>query len=133
MCIHCFGRDTGVNRGAFKKGNTCRSPNQPIRAVGYISDKPYKRRGYTYFWTKTEKGWRELPAHRLVWERHYGPIPKGWIIHHINGDKCDNRLDNLECMPDKKHNKLIGLMQTRIRHLESLLKTQNQKENATES
>lgn len=34
-------------------------------------------------------------VHRLVWEHVHGPIPKGMHIDHINGDKSDNRIENL--------------------------------------
>lgn len=34
--------------------------------------------------------------HRYVWTQANGPIPKGAIIHHVNGVRGDNRLENLE-------------------------------------
>jgi len=33
--------------------------------------------------------------HRKVWEEAYGPIPPGYSIDHIDGDKCNNELSNL--------------------------------------
>lgn len=44
--------------------------------------------------------------HRLVWTNAYGVIPAGWVVHHINGDTLDNRLENLACMPRGKHQQL---------------------------
>jgi hypothetical protein len=41
--------------------------------------------------------------HRSVWESHMGPIPDGYIVHHINGDKTDNRISNLELMSRSEH------------------------------
>lgn len=41
------------------------------------------------------RGGRNVRLHRLIWEEAYGPIPDGMWIDHINGDKHDNRLDNL--------------------------------------
>ena len=41
--------------------------------------------------------------HRLVWSDVNGPIPAGFIIHHINGDKLDNRLENLEMLSVAEH------------------------------
>lgn len=37
-------------------------------------------------------------VHRLVWETHNGPIPDNLQINHINEDKLDNRLSNLNLM-----------------------------------
>lgn len=34
-------------------------------------------------------------VHRVIWEMLNGPIPKGHVIDHINGDPFDNRVENL--------------------------------------
>ena len=34
--------------------------------------------------------------HRAVYAGHHGAIPKGMQVHHRNGVKNDNRIDNLE-------------------------------------
>ena len=56
--------------------------------------------------------------HRLIWIQHNGPIPKGWHVHHINGVKDDNRIENLQAMPSKKHAHVIELVQKRVHQLE---------------
>lgn len=38
---------------------------------------------------------RLIPAHRIIWEMHNGPISGDAFIDHLNGDRDDNRLCNL--------------------------------------
>ncbi len=48
---------------------------------------------YVYVYDKDTKN--ANVEHRVIWKQHYGPIPKGMHIHHINGKKYDNRIENL--------------------------------------
>jgi len=60
--------------------------------------------------------------HILVWEKvHNRPLPKGWVIHHLNGIKTDNRPYNLAAMPRAKHTRreLGEPYKKRIRELEA--------------
>lgn len=41
--------------------------------------------------------------HRYVWEKEVGPIPDGYDIHHLDEDKENNKLSNLECLPKPEH------------------------------
>src|SRR5206468_11136264 len=41
--------------------------------------------------------------HRRVWEDHYGSIPEGHHIHHIDGDTGNNRIENLACISGFDH------------------------------
>ena len=47
--------------------------------------------------------------HRLVWWQHTGHVPTpNEIVHHINGDKRDNRFENLKIMRQSEHVRLHG-------------------------
>ncbi len=62
------------------------------------------------------------PLHIIAWEQaNHQLVSKGWMVHHLNGVKNDNRPCNLEAMLGKKHDRLIPTLQKRIRELEVLL------------
>ena len=47
---------------------------------------------------------RSRLEHRVVWERHHGSIPAAsHHVHHLNGDRRDNRIENLELIPAGVH------------------------------
>lgn len=58
----------------------------------------------TGYYGKT-KGDRTL-LHRDVWEHFNGKIPEGYDVHHINENKHDNRIENLECIGKAEHTRL---------------------------
>lgn len=66
---------------------------------------------------------KQIPEHRLIWEKYHGAIPQGWVIHHLNGIKTDNRIENLAAMPRKQHSpkKILEPYKIRIRQLEACI------------
>lgn len=50
------------------------------------------------------QGWKK--EHIYLIEQKYGKIPEGYEIHHKDGDKLNNNIDNLELLPKKLHKQL---------------------------
>lgn len=42
-------------------------------------------------------------VHRLVWEAFNGPIPEGLFINHIDSQKCNNNISNLELVTNSEN------------------------------
>lgn len=65
------------------------------------------QQGYYIIGSRVE-GNKGKRLHRLIYENEYGPIPKGYDIHHIDGNKLNNDLDNLVALSRKEHTSLHG-------------------------
>jgi len=76
----------------------------------------YIRNGYRYI----HKDGKNLLEQRLVWEANKGKILKGAVIHHVNGNKLDNRIENLELIRSngehirKKHGPFIEIPRMKL-------------------
>lgn len=44
--------------------------------------------------------------HVALWEHAHGPVPSGCVIHHIDRNPSNNRIENLECVGGKRHGEL---------------------------
>ena len=104
-----------------KQGELCYDPENGRLYKKYANGKVYylrdktksnwggvdPREYYTYSFCSDGKCKRKY-AHRIIWEMHFGEIPKGMVIDHINGDTLDNRLKNLRMVTTQQntHNRV---------------------------
>ena len=58
--------------------------------------------GYIQVW----KEGHPFAEHRIVYEKHFGPIPEGFHVHHKNEDTRDNRIENLELLSPSDHKRM---------------------------
>jgi hypothetical protein len=81
-------------------------PRRPL----YGKDNPaYKKGWWIDIHGYVQKSWfgGQIRMHHYVWcIENKRDIPKGHQIHHINGIKTDNRIENLICLSNSEHQKL---------------------------
>lgn len=97
------GKMYGCTRQSVYEGFRCRGFKLRVKKILpflTFNNEKYTLRNNGYY-GKTY-GDREL-MHRAVWKFHRGEIPKGWDIHHVNHDKTDNRIINLELYEKSEH------------------------------
>lgn len=46
---------------------------------------------------------KDIKLHRYIWEKAYGPIPKGYQLHHIDGNKRNYHIENLMLVTQSDH------------------------------
>lgn len=125
-CPLCNGRKAKANRHCnrcrigFLRSDANRGLGNPnwkggrTEKDGYIllRNPDRKRRKYNY-----------VAEHILVWEAAHGPVPRNGHVHHLNGQKQDNRLENLAWLSMSDHHSSKGYepYKARIRELEAQL------------
>lgn len=56
-----------------------------------------------YFLSSVNIGDRRKRLHAYIWEKQNGKIPEGMSIHHIDHNKMNNEIENLQCVSSDDH------------------------------
>lgn len=77
----------------WKEQNFANSRNMD-KSVGYSNGEPYLKFSYMY---------NIYRVHVTIWNYHYGEIEDDQMIYHIDQDKLNNRIENLEVISLKEN------------------------------
>lgn len=81
--------------------------NIEISNYGNVRGEIFDRERFTQELIKIKSDGRKFikntPIYSLVWKLFNGEKPKGYVIHHIDHNKLNDRLDNLELMKRGEH------------------------------
>lgn len=100
-------RACGAHRETVNTGNRGIYCDKKCRAAferkGREQPSRYRQDGYWMLRWNDGGHYRYQFEHRRVWEERFGPVPAGHDIHHVNGDRADNRVENLRCLSRRDH------------------------------
>ena len=90
----CCTRCKRIALGRQNKGRPVHGPLKHVKGSGYITAQGYKILSLKHP-NSSKRG--QILEHVYVMSQHLGrPLKKGETVHHINGIRDDNRIENLE-------------------------------------
>lgn len=70
-----------------------------LGATPHVLSPGFYHNGYTHVALQG----KHYTVHKIVWCTFNGPVPKGYVIDHINNDRADNRLCNLQLLTNAEN------------------------------
>jgi hypothetical protein len=106
-CRKSFERCPHSIKKAFERSGAWRCKSCSLRLRNVASPRPLlsKRKKGECIEIKTENGW--MFEHRYIMEKHLGrKLEISEAVHHINRNRSDNRIENLEVMNHGEHTRM---------------------------
>lgn len=69
----------------------------------YPESKSYTTKYYYY---RQDNNKKVIFLHKVIYQEYFGEIPKGYHIHHIDGNCVNNHITNLEALSPSEHSKI---------------------------
>lgn len=117
ICKFCNSRYVKVKHKQVYCSWTCKSKYNVLERTHSWKGGKRKEREYTFLYIPGHPlaGKRNyVPEHRLVMSEHIGRmLEPGEQVHHINGNKSDNRIENLSLLSKSEHMRLHRLKDAR--------------------
>lgn len=73
------------------------------RSNNKIAGRGKQPNGYSSVEFRRDGKRQKVLSHRIIYSMHYGSIPEGFDIHHIDGDRGNNKIENLRPMSRLSH------------------------------
>ena len=106
-----FGRSRQSVWELFKRRGWDMRPRPPARPTVEFAGRKFSIRDTGYY-AATDGDRAQM--HRVVWWLAHGPIPDDWDIHHIDHDRTNNNLDNLQALQKAEHARLHGEVMPKV-------------------
>lgn len=84
---------------------------------GVSIDREWKKEKPLNEYKFVRKGGYRISESRYLWEKYHGKVPIGMIIHHKNGNKKDNTIENLQLVSFQEHMNIHKELKKRLKLL----------------
>ena len=116
LCRSCSGKEMSGEKASNWRGGRVIDSGGYVRIIMKENHHRRFKVGGTHY----------VLEHIYVWEKENNKLlPDGYVIHHLNGIKTDNRPENLTAVMPKNHGgwTYSQSLQKRIRELEEIIKS----------
>ena len=101
-----YSTSTQFRRGEHRSRETEFVPGQIAHnrlPYGTVRVRRETHTGLQRAWVKVSEPNVWMKRAMIVWEALNGPLPKGWVVHHRDGNSLNDAPDNLEGLSRREH------------------------------